>query len=75
MNGEFIIIRLLIEITVKGITELKYIDYRKVKKIREIRKKRPEMATPNMLAVVDEYVEYYLYNEKGVSGTNNWYRY
>ena len=22
-----------------------------------------------MLAVVDEYVEYYLYNEKGVSGT------
>ena len=54
---------------VKGITELKYIDPRKVKKIREIRKKRPEGAGPNMLAVVDEYVEYYLYNEKGVSGT------
>ena len=55
--------------TTKGITELKYIDPRKVKKIREIRKKRPEGAGPNMLAVVDEYVEYYLYNEKGVSGT------
>ena len=54
---------------VKGITELKYIDPRKVKKIREIRKKRPEGAGPNMLSVVDEYVEYYLYNEKGVSGT------
>ena len=54
---------------VKGITELKYIDPRKVKKIREIRKKRPEGSGPNMLSVVDEYVEYYLYNEKGVSGT------
>ena len=55
--------------TTKGITELKYIDPRKVKKIREIRKKRPEGSGPNMLSVVDEYVEYYLYNEKGVSGT------
>ena len=54
---------------VKGITELKYIDPRKVKKIREIRKKRPDGPTPHGLAVVDEYVEYYLYNEKGVSGT------
>ena len=54
---------------IKGITELKYIDPRKVKKIREIRKKRPEGSGPNMLSVVDEYVEYYLYNEKGVSGT------
>ena len=53
----------------KGITELKYIDPRKVKKIREIRKKRPDGPTPHGLAVVDEYVEYYLYNEKGVSGT------
>jgi hypothetical protein len=54
---------------VKGITELKYIDPRKVKKIREIRKKRPDGPTPHGLAVVDEFVEYYLYNEKGVSGT------
>ena len=59
------------ESPVKGITELKYIDPRKVKKIREIRKKRPEGATQAGLAVVDEYVEYYLYNEKGVTGTTS----
>ena len=55
-----------------GITELKYIDPRKVKKIREVRKKRPDVPSPsalNSLAVVDEYVEYFLFNERGVSGT------
>ena len=55
----------------KGIKELKYIDPRKIKKIREVRKKRPEGAGPNMLTVVDEFVEYYLFNEKGVSGTTS----
>jgi len=54
--------------TKKGITELKYIDPRKIKKIREVRKRRPEGAGPNMLSVVDEYVEYYMFNEKGVAG-------
>ncbi|MDA9761427.1 portal protein [bacterium] len=56
----------------KGITELKYIDPRKIKKIREIRKKRPDVASPsalNSLAVVDEFIEYFLYNERGLSGT------
>src|SRR5210317_1438828 len=57
--------------TKNGITELKYIDPRKIKKIREVRKKRPEGAGPNMLTVVDEFVEYYLFNEKGVSGTTS----
>ena len=52
-----------------GITELKYIDPRKIKKIREVRKTRPEGA--KQLEVVDEYVEYYLFNEKGVSGTTS----
>ena len=53
--------------TTKGITELKYLDPRKIKRIREVRKKRPEGVTgPNMLTVVDEFVEYYLFNEKGV---------
>ena len=56
---------------VKGITELKYIDPRKVKKIREIRKKRPDGPVPHGLSVVDEYVEYYVYNEKGVSGSTS----
>src|SRR6056300_1015157 len=56
----------------KGITELKYIDPRKIKKMREVRKKRPDTPMPsslNSLAVVDEYVEYFLYNERGLSGT------
>ena len=52
-----------------GITELKYIDPRKIKKIREVRKTRPEGA--KNLEVVDEYVEYYLFDEKGVSGTTS----
>ena len=56
----------------KGITELKYIDPRKIKKIREIRKRRPDVDSQsalNSLAVVDEFIEYFLYNERGLSGT------
>ena len=49
----------------KGITELKYIDPRKIKKIREVKKVRPNGKTD--LTIVDEYIEYYLFNEKGVS--------
>ena len=52
-----------------GITELKYIDPRKIKKIREVRKTRPEGA--KNLEIVDEFVEYYLFNEKGVSGSTS----
>ena len=52
-----------------GITELKYIDPRKIKKIREVRKTRPEGA--KNLEIVDEFVEYYIFNEKGVSGTTS----
>jgi hypothetical protein len=56
----------------KGITELKYIDPRKIKKIREVRKKRPEGATsPNSMTVIDEFVEYYLFNERGIPGTTS----
>ena len=49
----------------KGITELKYIDPRKIKKIREIKKVRPSGSST--LTVVDEYIEYFLFNQKGVS--------
>ena len=59
------------ESPVKGITELRYIDPRKIKKIREIRKKRPDGPTPYGLTVVDEFEEYYIYNEKGVSNTTS----
>ena len=50
----------MIEKATKGITELKYIDFRKIKK-REV-KVRPNGKTD--LTIVDEYIEYYLFNEK-----------
>ena len=59
------------ESPIKGITELKYIDPRKIKKIREVRKKRPDGPVPYGLSVVDEFVEYFVYNEKGVSGSTS----
>tara|TARA_B110000858_G_scaffold174522_1_gene207150 strand:+ start:540 stop:2048 length:1509 start_codon:yes stop_codon:yes gene_type:complete len=55
----------------KGLTELRYIDPRKIKKIREVRKKRPDGPTPYGLTVVDEFEEYYIYNEKGVANTTS----
>ena len=54
-----------------GITELRYIDPRKIKKVREVRKKRPDGPTPHGLSIVDEYEEYYLFNEKGIAGTTS----
>ena len=59
------------EETSRGITELRYIDPRKIKKIREVRKKRPDVSTPHGLTVVDEYEEYFMYNEKGVTNTTS----
>ena len=55
----------------KGITELRYIDPRKIKKVREVRKKRPDGPTPHGLSIVDEFEEYYLFNEKGIAGTTS----
>ena len=57
------------ESPITGITELKYLDPRKIKKIREVRKKRPDGSSS--LTMVDEFVEYYIFNEKGVSGATN----
>jgi len=54
-----------------GITELRYIDPRKIKKVREVRKKRPDGPTPHGLSIVDEFEEYYLFNEKGIAGTTS----
>ena len=59
------------ESTRKGITELRYIDPRKIKKIREVRKKRPDGPVPYGLNVIDEVKEYFLYNEKGVTNTTS----
>ena len=56
----------------KGLTELRYIDPRKIKKIREVRKKRPDGATsPNSLTMIDEFEEYFLFNEKGVTNSTS----
>jgi hypothetical protein len=52
-----------------GIQELKYIDPRRIRKIREIQK----MRDPNTgIELIKKTIEYYLYNEKGMigAGTN-----
>ena len=57
------------ENTKNGIVELKYLDPRKVKKIREVRKRRPEgMVSPTNINIADETVEYFVYNERGIQG-------
>jgi hypothetical protein len=50
-----------------GIVELKYIDPRKIKKVREVRKQRQQVT----LDIISEYEEYYMFNEKGVSGATS----
>jgi hypothetical protein len=55
---------------VKGITELRYIDPRKIKKIRELRKRRPDGTfAPVGANMADEWEEYFLFNEKGVTNS------
>src|SRR5210317_1093688 len=56
---------------VKGITELRYIDPRKIKKIRELRKRRPDgtASIPVGAGMADEFEEYFLFNEKGVTNS------
>lgn len=46
-----------------GIVELRYIDPRKIRKIKEVKKKR----TTNNVVVQKSPAEYYIYNEKGFS--------
>ena len=54
-----------------GIRELRYIDPRKIKKVREIKKKDGPMKMPGNAPDPMEYSEYYVYNEKGVGGSMN----
>jgi len=49
--------------TTKGIVELRYIDPRKIKKVREIKKKKD----PSGIDLVEDIKEYFVYNEKGLS--------
>lgn len=50
-----------------GITELRYIDPRKIKKVREIKKSRSTVD----LAITNDYEEYFMFNEKGVAGATS----
>jgi hypothetical protein len=53
-----------------GIQELRYIDPRKIRKIREVkRKKQPVKAQQQDVQTVETALEYYVYNEKGFSSS------
>ena len=52
---------------IEGIKELRYIDPRKIKKIREIKKVRDERTGADQVNVVNEY---YIYNDKVVTGSS-----
>ena len=52
-----------------GITEIRYIDPRKIRKIREVRKNRID-GLPGITAFQDKYQEYYVFNEKGIHPTS-----
>lgn len=49
----------------KGIRELRYIDPRKIKKIRDVKKEKQ----PNGIDIIKTIEEYYLYNDKGIQYT------
>ena len=52
----------------KGLTELRYIDPRKIKKVREIKKKRDLKSKG--IEVVEQTAEWFVYNEKGMQPGN-----
>ena len=49
----------------EGIKELRYIDPRKLRKVREVKKKKDERTGVDIMNVINEY---YIYNEKVTSG-------
>ena len=51
-----------------GISEVRYIDPRKIKKIREIRKQRTD-GMPSSFAFENKFQEYYIFNERGIHPT------
>ena len=54
----------------KGLTELRYIDPRKIKKVREIRKKRDTKGAKG-IEIVEQTAEWFVYNERGISAANS----
>ena len=53
----------------KGLTELRYIDPRKIKKVREVTKARDSKGKG--IEVVEKTAEWFVYNEKGMSSANS----
>jgi len=54
----------------KGLTELRYIDPRKIKKVREITKKRDTKGAKG-IEIIEKTAEWFVYNEKGMSSANS----
>ena len=54
----------------KGLTELRYIDPRKIKKVREVRKKRDTKSAKG-IEIIEQTAEWFVYNEKGMSSANS----
>jgi len=52
-----------------GLTELRYIDPRKIKKVREVTKKRDSKG--KNVEVIETTAEWFVYNEKGISAANS----
>jgi hypothetical protein len=52
----------------QGIKELRYIDPRKLRKVREVKKKKDERTGVDIMNVINEY---YIYNDKVVSGSSS----
>ena len=52
----------------KGLTEIRYIDPRKIKKVREVTKKRDTKGKG--VEMVEATAEWFVYNEKGISAAN-----
>jgi len=55
---------------VAGIKELRYIDPRKIRKVRELRKKKDERTGVEIMTTINEY---YIYNDKAITGTQSNY--
>jgi intein/homing endonuclease len=53
-----------------GIKELRYVDPRKIRKVREIQKKRTGLSAPGDSVVTQTINEYYIFNDKGFNYGN-----
>ena len=53
-----------------GIKELRYVDPRKIRKVREVQKKKPNTSQPTDINVTKTVNEYYIYNDKGFNYGN-----